>query len=110
MITVADWLSSREPAPPSALTDRLRAALGTQASRDASEAADVCLAAGERLLSAVLENESASRECAIDLLAADALVTYAFEAASSDPSELAARASRAMTRIASLGVVAPRRA
>ena len=110
MSTVADWLSSVEPAPPSALAARLRAALGAHASRDASEAAGVCLDAGERLLSAVLESESASRECALDLLAADALVTYAFEAASSEPGELAARASSAMMRIASLGVVAPRRA
>lgn len=108
MSTVAAWLSSREPAPPSALTERLRAALGTQASRDAREAADVCLAAGERLLASVLENASASRECALDLLAADALVTYAFEAASSSPGELAERASMAMRRIASLGVVASR--
>jgi len=102
--TVADWLESREPAPPSALLVRLRAALGNGATRDAGETVEVCLAAGERLLAAVLASEDASRECALDLLTADALVTYAFEAASDRPGELAARASRAMTRIASLGV------
>lgn len=108
MSTVANWLSTREPSPPTALTERLRAALGTQASRDADEAADVCLTAGERLLSDVLANADASRECALDLLAADALVTYAFEAASNDPHSLAERASSAMMQIASLGVAKTR--
>jgi len=106
--TLAEWLSAREPAPPPALTDRLRAALGTHATRDAAEAAEACLAAGERLLCSVLDNASASRECALDLLAADALITYAFEAASSDPGALATRASDAMVRIASFGAVQSR--
>ena len=39
------------------------------------------------------------------MLAADALVTYAFEAASDEPRALAAHASEAMRRIAGLGVV-----
>jgi hypothetical protein len=101
--TVARWLAEREPAPPAALLRRLEEALGGDVERDACEAANVCLAAGERLLATVLRNEEASRQCALDLLAADALVTYAFEAASAQPTELPARASRAMSSIAALG-------
>ena len=108
MTTVAGWLAMRQPAPPSALEGRLRSALGEDTRRDARDAAEVCLAAGERLLATVLRDDDASRECALDLLAADALVTYAFEAASDAPTDLAARAARAMTVIASLGAPASR--
>lgn len=105
MTTIADWLVEREPAPPEALLRRLREALGSDARRDASEASELCLAAGERLLAAVLREDEASRDYALDLLAADALVTYAFEAASSAPRALSERATRAMSSIAALGVV-----
>lgn len=108
MSTVGEWLESREPAPPAALLERLHVVLGEDALRDVRDAADVCLGMGERLLEAVLSNEDASRDCALDLLAADALVTYAFEAASGSPDTLAARASTAMTRIATLGVTSTR--
>jgi hypothetical protein len=105
--TVADWLGEREPAPPAALLRRLRDALGTDAGRDAGEAAEVCLAAGERLLAVVLREDETSRDDALDLLAADALVTYAFEAASVAPNALSERAARAITSIASLGTATP---
>lgn len=104
MSSVAQWLASREPAPPDALRERLEAALGADAQRARSDAASACLAAGERLLARVLASENEGRNCALDLLAADALVTYAFEAASDEPALLASRASDAMTSIAALGL------
>ena len=103
-MTVAEWLGEREPAPPEALLRRLREALGADASRDAGDAAEACRAAGERLLAIVLREDEASRDYALDLLAADALVTYAFEAASSDPGSLSVHAEHAMSSIASLGI------
>jgi len=103
-VTVSDWLGEREPAPPDALLRRLLEALGADASRGAGEAAEACLVAGERLLGIVLREDEASRDYALDLLAADALVTYAFEAASSNPGSLSTRAERAMRGIASLGI------
>jgi hypothetical protein len=102
--TVRDWLASREPAPPAALRSRIEAALVADLARDADELPDACLAAGERLVGALLRSNSTSRESALDLLAADALVTYAFEAASDTPTALAERASQAMSRMAELGV------
>jgi hypothetical protein len=101
--SVDQWLGGREPAPPEALRLRLREALGADAKRDAADAAVACLAAGERLLATVLREGEASRDHALDLLAADALVTYAFEAASAQPTALPLLAAQAMARMASLG-------
>jgi len=53
------------------------------------------------LLDELLQGECTSRASAIDLLVVDALVTYAFEVASSDPSRVTERAADAMRRIAS---------
>ena len=102
-MTIVEWLGGREPAPPDALLVRLREALGADAERAADDAADACLAAGERLLAKVLHEEEANRDHALDLLAADALVTYAFEAASARPAAVPALAAQAMARMASLG-------
>ena len=100
--TVADWLSRREPAPPPALRARLELALGNGLSADAEDAGDVCLRAAERLLAELLHGDCSTRESALELLAADALVTYAFEALAGRPADLVARAAEAMRRISSL--------
>lgn len=104
MSTVATWLAEREPAPPPALLQRLRAALDDDAQCSANEASNACLRAGERLLTVVLRQCETNRDCALDLLAADALVTYAFEAASVAPDALPERAASAMMRIAAVGL------
>ena len=49
----------------------------------------------------LLARPSAGRESALDLLTVDALVTYAFEAASREPASLAVRATNAMSQLAS---------
>ena len=92
------WLADRCPTPPAALRARLRQVLPAD-----GVDAEVCLRAGEALLARLLEDDCAARGSALDLLVADALVTYAFEAAADDPGSLEARAERAMTRIAALG-------
>jgi hypothetical protein len=100
-VTLASWLDARRPVPPAALRTRIDAALG-DALRQQSDAPAVCLAAGERLVRELIRENATSRESALDLLAADALVTYAFEAASERPAELERRARDAMARIAAL--------
>jgi hypothetical protein len=50
----------------------------------------------------LLASGSTSRATALDLLAVDALVTYAFQAGADDPARLEERAARAMARIALL--------
>lgn len=101
MTVVADWLDTRDPAPPPAIARRIRELVIDGASSP-DELADAYLRAGERLLDQVLHRDCAARENALDLLVADALVTYAFEMASADPHMLERRAAGAMSRIAAL--------
>lgn len=101
-MTVAEWLRSRASQPPEALARRLDAVLGESLSLSADTIPELFLAKGERLVADLLNTHSTSRNSALDLLTADALVTYAFEAASETPSAIETRASAAMTRIAAL--------
>lgn len=73
---VLSWLDTRRPAPPAALRERLRGAV-----QDADEALAAHLAQlGDDLLRTVMARPKGGRELALDLLAADAFATYAFEA------------------------------
>lgn len=72
------------------------------ATRPVADVPDVCLEAGERLLASLLHSGSTSRATALDLLAVDSLVTFAFQAAADDPSRIEPRAAAAMRRIAAL--------
>ncbi len=101
-VTVGEWLTRLEPTPPDALLRRLQELLAEDVSRPAAEVPEACLTAGERLLDNLLQSGSTSRATALDLLAVDALVTYAFEAAADDPTRIVARATAAMQRIAAL--------
>jgi uncharacterized membrane protein len=107
-MTLSAWLDARRPAPPVRLRARIDAALGRALEGDASSAAAACLSAGEQITRALLRENATSRESALDLLAADALVTYAFEAASERPGELAVQCRAAMARIAALADGSPR--
>lgn len=102
-MTIGEWLATRTPAPPPQLMRRVRDALGRAADDDAHFCADRCVDAAERLVAQLLRDGRTGRESAADLLAADALVTYAFEAAGDDPGRLVDRAQSAMVRLARLG-------
>jgi uncharacterized membrane protein len=106
-MTLSAWLDARRPAPPTRLRTRIDAALGRALQSDANDAAAACLRAGEELARELLQENATSRESALDLLAADALVTYAFEAASERPGELVAQSRAAMVRIAALAGGSP---
>ena len=60
---------------------------------------DPLMDAADGALCRVLDAGTARRERALDLLAADAFVTWAFEAASDDPATISQRAEEAMKRI-----------
>jgi hypothetical protein len=83
-VNVRDWVLEHAPAPktPAALTERMLSFLGGDASRDASEVAEACLAAASRALATLLEAQRFGRDSALDLLAVDALTTFAFAHAS----------------------------
>jgi len=105
-MTLDEWLATREPAPPRALAARLYALLQSAGMSEPC-APEAYLTAGESLLASLLRDGCTSRETALDLLAVDALVTYAFEAAGAEPERLEERAERAMARISALAAHAP---
>jgi hypothetical protein len=99
-VTVGEWLLARTPVPPPPLAKRVHAALGDRLNERSTHAYDALLGTAESLLGELLALGCAQRDRALDLLAVDALVTYAFEAASESPDTLAERAIGAMSAIA----------
>ena len=79
MIVVGEWLASRDPAPPPELAARLAEIVGPSVCAD-GELPDALADLAQQLLAGLCEE----RQGALDLLAADALITYALEAAAED--------------------------
>lgn len=96
------WVKSQSGDAPPALVGRVGVVLEANPDWEALHVAEALLMAGERLLASVMTDSTAGREVALDLLAADACVTWAFEAAADEPSSLPLRAEQAMERIAGL--------
>jgi hypothetical protein len=97
-VTLGAWLAERSPAPPRRLAQRVEQALGDRVHADANHAAELCVDAAAVLLHELL-GRATGRESALELLAVDALVTYAFEAAAAHPETLTADANTAMARL-----------
>ncbi len=95
MNTLREWLASRQPEPPAQLAERLSEIVGDEAFNGASSAS-VLLERGIQTLRSALSD----RDGAIDLLAADALITYAMEVAADDFATMEATAADAIQRIA----------
>jgi hypothetical protein len=96
-----EWIHSRTPRPPDALTARIDALLAVQAGQSAGGIPETLQGAGDRLLADLLGRQ-ASRESALDLLAADALMTYMMEWAAENIRTLGSRATVAMSRISAI--------
>ena len=93
-MTHAEWLRERTPPPPASLVACVEGALADDGRRDASRP-EAFVDASCVLLRRVLAGPVASRAGALALLAADACITYAFEATAGDPSRVAAVAAHA---------------
>ena len=100
--TLTDWLASRAPEPPSQLAERIASAVARSHHSADAVPADALIDAGEGAMQAVLAEGCLTRPSALDLLAVDAIVTYAFEAAADHPEQLEDRAAEALARIAAL--------
>ncbi len=100
-MTHADWAAERSGEAPAALVQRLRDIFAAHPEWDALPHADAFTHAAEWLSRRVLESE-ASRPVALDLLAADACITFAFEAAADDPATLGERAAATQSRLSAL--------
>ncbi|MEO6444270.1 MAG: hypothetical protein ABIZ91_03530 [Gemmatimonadaceae bacterium] len=97
-MSLESWMSTREPAPP----DRLRARLAELAQTEPGAGEGMPGALVTRAVEVVarlLREGQTSRHGALELLAADALVTYAFEAQADEPAELEARCIWAMAHL-----------
>jgi hypothetical protein len=101
-ISSAEWLSSRKPETPPALMACVRDLLESHPEWERLSRVDAFIEASEVLLRRVLEGGAVARANALDLLAADACVTWAFEAAADDPGTIAGRAERATKDIAAI--------
>ena len=102
-----DWLGRRSEPAPASLQTRLTDAIRLVDSLVGESLVDVAVRTGEQQLTDALEHGCAERTAAPTLLAADALVTYAFEAAAEDVTQSAADveacAGRVASRIAAFG-------
>jgi hypothetical protein len=99
-VRAGDWIAQAQPEAPERLVTRVREVLATNPKAKQSGVAEALLDAADVLLRLVLrEGDELARERALDLLAADACVTWAFEAAADDPGTLSARAQETMQRL-----------
>ena len=99
---LTDWLASRTPAPPPPLAERITSIVARSHRSVDAVPTDALLDAGENAMRTVLADGCLTRPSAMELLAVDAVVTYAFEAAADDPAQLEDRAAEALARIAAL--------
>ncbi len=83
---VRAWLDSRRPAPPAALRERLVRAVHDRIPTPDSGLPEYLAQLGQKLLQGVVSKPHGGRELALDLLAADAFATYAFEAQAEEES------------------------
>ncbi len=99
--SVRSWLLSRQPAPPADLATRLAQCVdAAPESLFAGESVALAVGAiGTWLLQAVVERQRTAYDAALDLLAADAFVTYAFEAASEEGTDVTGLANQFLTRV-----------
>ena len=99
-MTIGEWLDARGAGVPPHLMQRVREALGDKLAEDVSAAPERCAEAAAHIADTLLAAGSTGRDSALSLLAADALVTFAFEAAADAPARLQERAHAAMRTLA----------
>jgi hypothetical protein len=100
-MTIGEWLANRKPEPPAELFSTLRGMLGHEVEADASSAAEILLKTAEQRLRQLVAKGETGRAVANDLLAIDALTTYALEAATESLESLGDFADGAMRRLSS---------
>jgi len=84
---VLAWLRSRRPTPPQTLRERLDRAVEQLVPAPSATLPVYLARLGRDLLDGVASKPTGGRELALDLLAADAFATYAFEAQTEETHE-----------------------
>jgi hypothetical protein len=108
------WLDSRTPPPPERLSRRMEAALAESADSGSGTIAERLTVAATAILMRLGHDETRQPEVpgpgrrvspsALDLLAVDALVTYAAEAAAEECQSFAATTDAMIARLAAIRV------
>lgn len=98
-MTARGWLQARQPRPPAALAARIEALVVDRPQEDIPES---LVSAAAATLHTLLRLKATDRTGALGLLAADALATYAFEAAADEPETLEWRATDALRRLSTI--------
>lgn len=106
-MTVRQWVAQHSAQVPEALTARVIELLGARADEPASHAGEVCLSAARQSLDQLLSSGRYQRDSALDLLAVDALTTFAFEHASEASASSAEIKAMAMDGARALAGIAP---
>lgn len=101
-MTVGDWLELRAGTAPAPLVAEVRRALADDLGAGVHQAPERCVAAAERVVARLIRDGGHGRESALALLAADALVTFAFEASADAPETVRQRAIAAMQSLGAL--------
>ena len=96
VIRVAEWIRARVPVPPEALAQRLSDVVGDDVCASPALLPESLLARAEEMLTHIGDDRSS----ATDLLVADALITYAMEAAAEYGLEIESVAGCAAQRLA----------
>ena len=99
-MTVDEWVAGREPPPPPRLRERVRELLSLHVTGEVTVEALV-RASGE-VVAPLVRGGATARSSALELLAADALATYAFEAQADDPHSLDERCGWAMRHLSAV--------
>jgi len=100
-MTLERWLRAREAGTPTALFERIRE-LAAPVAETGGDVVSQCLHAAEEGLRRHLRGDSGRRDAALDLLAIDALVTYALEACTEQPERVPQMAHIGMVRLGGL--------
>jgi hypothetical protein len=100
-LAVMGWIAARAEHAPPTLVVRVGEVLAAHPEVADGSVAEALLAMSDLLLEAAMTTgDGEARDAALDLLAADACVTWAFEAAADEPGTILERAEAAMRRIA----------
>ena len=97
--SLEEWLGSRQPAPPDALLARMRAEIRKLGISESDADPKALADAGTSILKTLDDVGCSERAAALDLLAADALFTYAFEAAAGSKAEVESVASYVLQKV-----------
>ncbi len=100
-LSIGEWLATRQPPAPHNLLTRMSAEISKLGMAEADVTPRALADAGASILRSLDESGCSDRAKALDLLAADALFTYAFEAAADSKADIEEASRYVLERVIS---------